>query len=115
MIFKLFLVLVIAFLILLCYAFWQMVKERDKEIIELKKQHRESEAAWQRHCKALREQYQTAIFAERNKNRKELKELKKIVVDDRKYYVELDKIHLVYEDDKLVGWYNPSAEEVEVE
>lgn len=34
----------------------------------------------------------------------------KIIVNERKYYVVLDKIHLVYEDDKLVGWYNPTQE-----
>ena len=41
--------------------------------------------------------------------------MKKIIVNERKYYVELDKICLVYEDDKLVGWYNPNGEEAEVE
>ena len=31
----------------------------------------------------------------------------KIIVDERKYYIELDKIRLIYEDDELVGWYRP--------
>ena len=35
----------------------------------------------------------------------------KIKVDDRKYYVELDCIRLVYEDDQLVGWYRPGEAE----
>lgn len=30
-----------------------------------------------------------------------------IRVDDRKHYVKLDQIHLVYEDGELVGWYRP--------
>jgi hypothetical protein len=33
--------------------------------------------------------------------------MKKIIVNDRKYYVEIDQIRLVYEDDELVGWYRP--------
>lgn len=37
--------------------------------------------------------------------------MKKIIVNERKYYVEIDKIRLVYEDDKLVGWYRPSEVE----
>ena len=32
---------------------------------------------------------------------------KKIVVSDSKYYIEFDKIRLVYEDEELVGWYIP--------
>ena len=31
----------------------------------------------------------------------------KIVVNERKYYVEIDCIRLVYEDEELVGWYRP--------
>lgn len=31
----------------------------------------------------------------------------KIIVDERKYYIEIDCIRLIYEDDKLVGWYRP--------
>ena len=34
-----------------------------------------------------------------------------IFVSDRKFYYELDGIRLVYEDDKLVGWYRPDLEE----
>lgn len=30
-----------------------------------------------------------------------------IVVSDRKYYIEIDQIRLVYEDGILVGWYRP--------
>ena len=37
--------------------------------------------------------------------------MKRINVDDRKYYIELDQIRLVYEDDQLVGWYRPGMEE----
>ena len=33
--------------------------------------------------------------------------MKKIVVNDRKYYIEIDQIRLIYEDDILVGWYRP--------
>lgn len=33
--------------------------------------------------------------------------MKKIIVDDRKYYIEIDQIRLIYEDDILVGWYRP--------
>ena len=35
----------------------------------------------------------------------------KIKIDDRKYYIELDQIRLVYEDDQLVGWYRPCEAE----
>lgn len=35
----------------------------------------------------------------------------KIIVDDCKYYIELDQIRLVYEDDELVGWYRPGGAE----
>lgn len=34
----------------------------------------------------------------------------KIIVNDRKFYVEIDKLRLVYEDGELVGWYNPTQE-----
>ena len=34
---------------------------------------------------------------------------KRIDVNDRKYYLEIDKIRLVYEDGELVGWYSPSG------
>ena len=33
--------------------------------------------------------------------------MKRIEVDERKYYIEIDQIRLIYEDDKLVGWYRP--------
>lgn len=33
--------------------------------------------------------------------------MKKIIVNERKYYIEIDQIHLIYEDDILVGWYRP--------
>lgn len=33
--------------------------------------------------------------------------MEKIIVNDRKYYIEIDCIRLVYEGDKLVGWYRP--------
>lgn len=35
----------------------------------------------------------------------------KITVDERKYYIEIDQIRLVYEDGQLVGWYRPGEEE----
>ena len=41
--------------------------------------------------------------------------MKKIIVNERKYYIEIDQIRLIYEDDKLIGWYKPDIEEVEVE
>ena len=34
-----------------------------------------------------------------------------IIVNGRKYYIELDKIRLIYEDDELVGWYRPEVED----
>lgn len=85
----------------------------------LKDEQREKEEAWGEHCKALRERYINDVTELRNKlevqkHRKETN-MKKIIVNERKYYVELDKIHLIYEDDKLVGWYRPNTEEVEVE
>ena len=33
-----------------------------------------------------------------------------ITVNERKYYIEIDQIRLVYEDGKLVGWYNPNKD-----
>lgn len=30
-----------------------------------------------------------------------------IKVSERKYYIEIDQIRLIYEDGKLVGWYRP--------
>lgn len=42
-----------------------------------------------------------------------MKKTKKIIVDERKYYIEIDKIRLVYEDGELVGWYRPDIEERE--
>ncbi len=33
--------------------------------------------------------------------------MKKIVVNERKYYIEIDQIRLIYEDGALVGWYRP--------
>lgn len=36
----------------------------------------------------------------------------KIVVNERKYYVEIDGIRLIYEDDELVGWYRPAGDEL---
>jgi hypothetical protein len=30
-----------------------------------------------------------------------------ITVNERKYYIEIDQIRLIYEDGKLVGWYRP--------
>ena len=38
---------------------------------------------------------------------------KKIEVSDRKYYVEIDKLRLVYEDGEIVGYYNPEGPEEE--
>jgi hypothetical protein len=33
-----------------------------------------------------------------------------IPVNERKYYIELDQIRLIYEDGKLVGWYRPEGD-----
>ena len=33
--------------------------------------------------------------------------IKKIVVSGSKYYLEFDCIRLIYEDEKLIGWYRP--------
>ena len=35
---------------------------------------------------------------------------KKIIVNDRKYYIEIDRIRLIYEDGTLVGWYSPYSD-----
>ena len=78
-----------------------------KEIIKLKNSKILSDKIWEEHCKAIRRHYLKALIGERK--------MKKIIVNERKYYVELDKIHLIYEDDKLVGWYRPDIEEVEGE
>jgi hypothetical protein len=86
-------------------------KEYKKILIEFKELQKR-DVAWVRHCKALREIYQDALNEERQKHRNGTK---KIIVNERKYYVELDKIHLIYEDDKLVGWYNPNADDVDGE
>ena len=32
---------------------------------------------------------------------------KKIVVSENKYYLEFDGIRLIYEENRLVGWYMP--------
>lgn len=37
---------------------------------------------------------------------------KRIDVSEHKYYIEFDFIRLVFEDDELVGWYNPYLETV---
>ena len=37
--------------------------------------------------------------------------MKRIEVNERKYYVELDGIRLIYEDGELVGWYRPDVVE----
>lgn len=34
-----------------------------------------------------------------------------ITVNKRKYYIEIDKIRLIYEDGELVGWYRPGGDE----
>ena len=39
-----------------------------------------------------------------------MKNIKKIEVNDRKYYVEFDKIRLIFEDGTLVGWYSPYSD-----
>lgn len=36
----------------------------------------------------------------------------RIDVSENKYYIEFDGIRLVYEDDKLVGWYEPNLDRV---
>jgi hypothetical protein len=33
----------------------------------------------------------------------------KIEVTERKYYIEIDRIRLIYEDGELVGWYSPDG------
>ena len=32
---------------------------------------------------------------------------KKIVVSENKYYLEFDGIRLIYEENRLIGWYMP--------
>ncbi|MBQ4317075.1 MAG: hypothetical protein IJC20_02385 [Clostridia bacterium] len=60
----------------------------------------EKDRTWLRHCSAVNDHWNKVI--------KEIS-MRKIVVNDRKYYVELDRIRLIYEDDELVGWYNPNG------
>ncbi len=33
--------------------------------------------------------------------------IEKIVVSDSKYYLEFDGIRLIFEDERLIGWYRP--------
>lgn len=33
--------------------------------------------------------------------------IEKIIISDSKYYLEFDGIRLIFEDEKLVGWYRP--------
>ena len=33
--------------------------------------------------------------------------MKKIVISESKYYLEFDGIRLIYEEEKLIGWYVP--------
>lgn len=33
--------------------------------------------------------------------------IEKITVSDSKYYLEFDGIRLIFEDEKLIGWYRP--------
>ena len=42
--------------------------------------------------------------------KKGTKEMKRIEVNERKYYVEIDGIRLIYEDGELIGWYRPDVE-----
>lgn len=73
-------------------------KAKTKELLE------EKDQAWKTHCAAVNDRW-NKVFKEIN--------MKKSIVNERKYYVELDRIRLIYEDDELVGWYNPNGEEVD--
>lgn len=37
---------------------------------------------------------------------------KKIIVSESKFYYEIDGIRLIFENDKLIGWYNPKLDKV---
>lgn len=71
---------------------------------------KESNDAWKIHLAAIDDRWRNAY--EKAKSNEEIN-MKKIIVNERKYYVELDRIHLIYEDGELVGWYNPNGNEVE--
>lgn len=38
--------------------------------------------------------------------------VERIDVSENKFYLEFDGIRLVYEDDELVGWYEPNLDRV---
>lgn len=35
-----------------------------------------------------------------------------IYVSENKFYIEIDGIRLIYEDNKLTGWYEPSLDRI---
>lgn len=37
---------------------------------------------------------------------------KRIDVSENKYYIEINGIRIIYENDSLLGWYNPELDEV---
>lgn len=45
--------------------------------------------------------------------KKGVKKMGKIIaVSENKYYYEIDGIRLIFEDNELTGWYNPSLDRV---
>lgn len=59
----------IIILLLICVCVWLKVDniKTNEAYYKLKISQQKQEAAWVKHCKALRKQYQNAIFKERNK------------------------------------------------
>ena len=35
-----------------------------------------------------------------------------IYVSENKFYIEIDNIRVIYEDNKLTGWYEPSLDRI---
>lgn len=40
-------------------------------------------------------------------NQEDYMRIEKITVSDSKYYLEFDGIRLIFEDERLIGWYRP--------
>lgn len=82
-----------------CLCGYALSEKKNKA--KIKKLLDEKDRAWLRHCSAVKDHWNKVIKEN---------SMKKIIVNERKYYVELDRIHLIYEDGELVGWYNPNGE-----
>lgn len=100
---------------------WYTESKYEKVLIEYK-ELQEKDVAWSRHCKALREQYQKALMAEREKREKIV--LERTHENEPCIFVEKEKyrnVTVVVGECKKCGrtdisWYRQEdTEEVEVE